>query len=254
MSLCVVILTFNEEQHIEAAVESAKKVAEEILVIDSGSSDKTVVLAEKHGARVLFRPWDDDFAAARNFADDKTEAQWLLHLDADERISDELADSIKKALLGSERKIYAFKRSNNAFGKEFKYGVFHPDRVRRLYPRGKAIWIGKVHESIQSDLPRVCLFGKLVHYTYSDWEQYFYKFNKYTSIWARQAYDAGKSTSMATAFAHAVFALIKTLLLHGGFLDGLIGIATCFMYFSYTLVKYLKLYQLQVGRERVSAD
>ena len=245
MSIAVVILTFNEEKNIVQAIESAKLVTEEILIVDSGSTDKTVQLAEQNGVRVVFQQFEDDFSRQRNFALDNTKANWLLHIDADERISTELAENIKKAVTTNTEKVYSFRRSNILFGKKFKYGVFRPDKVKRLFPRNGGVWQGKVHESLKSDLPEADLTGQMVHYPYETWEQYFVKFNKYTSLWAGDAHKKGKRTSMAGALLHAIFSFVKVAFINLGILDGLFGIVMCCFHFAYTLAKYIKLYKLQ---------
>lgn len=245
MSIAVVILAFNEEKHIAEAIQSAKFVTDEILIIDSGSTDKTAEIAEQNGARVVLREFDKDFSRQRNFALDQTKASWLLHLDADERISEDLAQSIKQAVSQGEEKVYSFWRSNIVFGKKFKYGVFRPDKVKRLFPRNGGIWQGKVHESLKSDLPEAVLTGQLIHYPYETWEQYFTKFNSYTSIWATDAFKKGKRTSIIGALLHALFSFLKVTFINLGILDGLMGLVMCCFHFSYTLAKYIKLYKLQ---------
>ncbi len=246
MSLCAVILTCNEERHIVKAVQSVQKVTDEIFVIDSGSSDRTVELAEAQGAKILSRAWDSDFAAARNFIHDKTDADWILQIDADERISDQLADNIKRVVDAGINRIYCFRRTNHAFGKQFGYGVFRPDKVRRLYPRGKAVWAGAVHENLGSGLSEEFLTGSLDHYTYDSFEQYFKKLNNYTTIWAEEAYGKGKRTNLVEGFIHAVYALFKMVVIKTGFLDGLTGLVVCCFNFTYTLLKYTKLNYLQI--------
>jgi glycosyltransferase involved in cell wall biosynthesis len=241
MRLAAVILTHNEEINIAAAITSARQITEEILVIDSGSTDKTLEIAEKEGARIFFRVWDDDFAAQRNFAADKTDADFLFHLDADERITEKLAASIIGACAANRQNIFSIRRVNSAFGKTFKHGFMRPDRVRRLYPRLKSRWEGKVHERLALTLPDEWLAGELTHYTYRTWEQYFVKFNQYTTIAARSYKDQGKTASLTGAFAHASFAFINVFFLKKGFLDGSWGLIMSIIYFMYTLVKYLKL-------------
>ena len=135
MSVCVAILTKNEESNIVDVIENSKKLTENILVVDSGSTDKTVELAEKHGAKVVYRTWDNDFSAQRNFALEHIKTDWVLYLDADERMNDELVEAIKKALTKNEQAMYRFIRCNSAFGKDFKYGVLGPDSVVRLIPK-----------------------------------------------------------------------------------------------------------------------
>ncbi|MDR2006988.1 MAG: glycosyltransferase family 2 protein [Acidaminococcales bacterium] len=248
MNLAVVILTFNEERHIGETIASARQAADEIIVVDSGSTDRTVEIARAAGAKVFFRSWDDDFAAQRNFAGDKTDADFLFHLDADERISKELAASLKALAAENRQKIFVFRRVNKVFGKTIKYGAMRPDRVKRLYPRGKAVWEGKVHENLSSALPTEAAKGDICHYTYENWELFLNKVNKYTTIWAQSARARGKKTSLAAAFGHGFFAFCKDFFLKLGFLAGIPGFITCYMHSLYTMTKYLKLLQLQ-GKE-----
>ena len=109
--LSIIILTKNEEKDIETAIQNAWQCAEEVLVVDSGSTDRTVELAKKNGARVVFREWDNDFAAQRNFALTQTEADWVLYLDADERMNDELVRAVKK-IVASDRPVAGAENRN----------------------------------------------------------------------------------------------------------------------------------------------
>lgn len=244
MSLAVVIITYNEEKHIEQAVKSAKKVTQEIIVIDSNSTDNTVDIAKRNGAKIFFRTWDNDYAAQRNFACDKTDAKWLLCIDADEVITDELAHAISIACSKDEENVYGFTISSFAFGKKFRFGPLSPATAYRLYPRLKAKWQGKIHESIASDLAFVKIGGNLFHYTYDSWEQYANKMNRYSTIWAKAALEKGKKASRFTALMRSTAAFLKMFILKGGFLDGSWGLIMCSSYSNYTLMKYLKLFLL----------
>ena len=125
--LAILILTHNEEENIVPVVENAKKCTDEVIIIDSGSTDKTVALAKEHGAKVSFRAWTDDFSAQRNFALDQTNADWVLYLDADERLNDELIHEIKRIVSsGKMDEQYAITRKSVAFGVTFSYGVRTP--------------------------------------------------------------------------------------------------------------------------------
>ena len=273
--LCIIILTKNEEKDIEAAVQNARQCADEVLVVDSGSTDRTVELAKKNGARVVFRAWDNDFAAQRNFALTQTEADWVLYLDADERMNDELLAAVKKIVAnnrsaaGAEnrnataagqassdapatilanktgRKQYSLQRKSVAFGKKFSYGPLHPDWVTRLFPRESMTWTGKVHEHPECSLPLEKLPGHIEHYTYRNWQEWEEKMARYSTLWAEEAYHKGRRASLPEALLHGIGSLFSTLLLRLGFLDGWMGICLCCMYFSYTMLKYLKLYGLQ---------
>lgn len=248
-SLSIIILTRNEENDIEAAVQNAWRCADEVLVVDSGSTDKTVELARKNGARVVCRVWDNDFAAQRNFALTQTETDWVLYLDADERMNDELVSAVKKVVTADssearEEKQYNLQRKSVAFGKKFNYGPLHPDWVPRLFPRGSVTWVGRVHEHPVCNLPLEKLRGHIEHYTYRDWQEWEEKMSRYSTIWAEEAYKKGRRTSLPVALLHGIGRLFSTLILRCGFLDGWMGICLSCMYVSYTMQKYLKLYEL----------
>ena len=246
-NITVVILTKNEESNIIDVVQNAKQVTNDVLVIDSGSTDKTVTLAEANGARVVYRAWDNDFAAQRNFAFANTSAEWILYLDADERLNDRLIEAIKKVIHGNEQKQFSIKRKSVAFGQEFNYGVLKPDFVPRLFKTKDVHWINKVHEKPVCDDKLEVLDGYIKHYTYTDWKQYLNKFNQYTSIWAINSYENGRHTSYFIAYMHAIFSFIQMLILKKGILDGRLGITLCIYHFMYTLTKYIKLIDLQRG-------
>lgn len=243
--LTVIILTKNEELNIEACVQNAQQVTEDVLIVDSGSTDNTVALAKANGARVVYRAWDNDFSAQRNFALEQTEAEWVLYLDADERLTMKLAKAIKQAVAKNEAHSYLMQRKSVAFGKKFNYGVLKPDYVARMFKREHVHWVNKVHERPECSDSPIKLDGYVEHYTYPNWEHYFTKFNQYTTIWAQNAYSNGKRTSIMAAYGHAVGAFFHMTVIKAGILDGSMGLVLCCNHFSYTLVKYLKLLELQ---------
>lgn len=248
-TLSVIILTKNEEKDIEGTIQNAWQCADEVMIMDSGSTDRTVELAKKNGARVVFRAWDNDFAAQRNSALSHTEADWVLYLDADERMNDELLRGIKRAISVSPSDAggqmqYSMQRKSVAFGKKFSYGPLYPDWVTRLFPRESVKWVGKVHEHPECELLLEKLPGHIEHYTYRDWQEWEEKMSRYSTIWAEEAYKKGRRTSLPVALLHGVGSLFSTLVLRRGFLDGWMGICLSCMYFSYTMLKYLKLYEI----------
>ena len=248
--ITVVVLTKNEEKNIVAVVQNAKKVAAEVLIVDSGSTDKTVQLAEDNGARVVYRAWDNDFSAQRNFALQHVKTEWVLYLDADEIMNDELLVSVKSVVEQDKICQYSIKRKSVAFGQEFNYGVLKPDFVPRLFKTKNVHWVNKVHEKpVCGDKLKV-LAGYIEHYTYTGWQQYFNKFNQYTTIWAQNAYENGKKVSYFTAYGHAFFAFIQMLLFKKGIFDGRLGITLSVYHFMYTLTKYIKLIDLQRGKAK----
>lgn len=244
MKLSVLILTYNEERYIGECMKSAC-FADEIVVIDSGSIDSTLEIAQRMGAKVVTHPLNEGFAAQRNFALTQTDAEWVLFLDADERITPELAEKIQTAMFSGIQACYAIQRRNIVFGHKVKYGVCRSDEVVRLFPRNAVKWAGIVHEKTDSNLPVKRLGAYMYHYTYTSWDRYFIKFNQYTTLWAKGAYERGKRTNPADILLHALFGFIQMIIIKRGFLDGFYGIVLCCFHFSYTMAKYIKLYEIQ---------
>lgn len=244
-NLTVVILTKNEEKNIVDVVKNAKQVAEDVLIVDSGSTDNTVALAEANGAMIAYRAWDNDFAAQRNFALQYVKTEWVLYLDADERLNSRLIEAIKRAVTANKQKQYSIKRKSVAFGQEFNYGVLKPDFVPRLFKTKNVQWVNKVHERSECQDKLELIDGYIEHYTYQDWEQWLNKFNQYTSIWANDKYIIGKRVTLIEGLSHSVFGFLQMLIIKKGILDGKLGFVLCIMHFFYTFTKYLKLINLQ---------
>jgi len=239
--LSVIILTKNEEENIAPAVQNARQCADDVLVVDSGSTDATVELAEKNGARVVFRAWDNDFSAQRNFALTQTNAEWVLYLDADERMDASFIASVLNLVKKKAPIQGVMTRKVVAFGHTFRHGIFTPDKVPRLFPAAQVRWENKVHERPVCDLPETDIGGCVMHYTYQGWHQWVQKINDYTSIWARDSYKKGRRTSALSALLHALFGFIKAYVLQLGFLDGWMGLFSSWQHACYTLLKYVKL-------------
>lgn len=244
-NLTVVVLTKNEEMNIVSVLQNCLKITEKILVVDSGSTDKTVDLAERYGAKVVYRAWDNDFSAQRNFALEYVDTEWVLYLDADERLDEALSQSIKEVLSKGEQKQYSLIRKIHAFGFEYKYGIFKPDEVLRLFPTKSVHWENKVHERPVCDLPKEKLNGFVEHYTYDSWQQWWDKAGKYTTIWAEDSFAKGKRTSLEACFGHSFYGFIRAYIFQLGFIDGWSGLYSSLQHFVYTMLKYLKLYELQ---------
>ena len=243
--LAIIILTRNEETNIEAAIDSAA-FADEILVIDSGSTDRTQELAEKMGARFIMHPMDDDgFAGQRNFALTNTDADWVFYLDADERVTEDAKNEIKQLVDKNMQVVYKVKRVNIVFGQPMKYGEHRPDWCMRLFPRQAVHWDGVVHESPYTSLPVERLRFVLHHYTYTDWQRYFEKFNQYTTLMAMRMYEQGKQATFMDILIHPVFAFFRFYILRLGLLDGKQGLIFALNHYFYTMTKYVKLYYKQ---------
>jgi len=239
--LAVIILTKNEEANIEGAMESAA-FADEIVIIDSGSTDRTKELAEKHGAKFVSHPMDEEgFAGQRNFALTQTEADWVFYLDADERVIPERIGAIKAIVQGNVKVAYCVERINVVFGQMMSKGGHRPDYVCRLMPRENVRWRGVVHEGVDTELQIKQIKSCLYHYTYTTWEQYFCKFNRYTTLAAQEMAGKGREISSMSVVGHSLGAFIKNFVFKQGFRDGFLGFIMSFMSATYVLVKYLKL-------------
>lgn len=243
--LAVIILTRNEEKNIADCIASAS-IADEILVIDSGSTDRTREIAAAHGARVAEHAFDDDgFAGQRNFALTQTAADWVFYLDADERIVPELREELSRITTQPPSAAYAVKRWNIVFGQKMKHGEHGPDWCVRLFPRDGVHWEGVVHERPVTGLPVHRLTGTLDHHTYTDWDRYFVKFNQYTSLMAERMAEAGRRATFADILFHPFFAFVRFYFLRLGFLDGKQGFIFAVNHYFYTMIKYVKLYYRQ---------
>ena len=244
MRLAVIILTHNEERHIEDCIKSAA-FADEILVIDDMSADRTVELACAAGARVVEHALAGDFAAQRNFALTQTEADWVFYVDADERVHEGADEELRRVMAEDARAVYAIKRINVVFGRRMYHGGHRPDYPRRFFPRDAVRWEGLVHERTESDLPVRRLKGSLLHYTYTSWDRYLQKFNQYTTLMAERQHAEGKSASFLKILLDPPFAFFRFYILQRGFLDGRLGFVMAVFHGFYTMVKYVKLYDIE---------
>ena len=241
MRLAVIILTRNEERNIRECIKSAG-FADEIIVVDSGSDDNTCQIAQGMGAEVYQHPMDaDGFAGQRNFALEQTTADWVLYLDADERITPELATEIRQHMERRKEQAAKIKRINVVMGQRMYHGVYRPDYIVRLFPSEKVHWEGVVHEQAVIDLPIIKLQAPAYHYCLIDWNQYFNKFNQYTTLMAEKMYKRKKKTNIIAMHVHALFAFFQMYIIKRGFLDGKLGFILCQYHYYYTLTKYVKL-------------
>lgn len=239
--LAVIILTKDEENNIEDCIKSAS-FADEIVVIDSGSTDATQAKAEALGARFVVHPMGEaGFAGQRNFALTQTEAEWVLFLDADERILPETSLEIRDIINRDKSAVYCIKRMNILFGKLMRHGAHAPDWCIRLFPRAEVHWEGKVHEHPDFKLPCLNLQGVMHHYTYNDWERYFYKLGQYTDMMADKMHQRGKKAGLADLLLRPGYAFVRAYFFKLGILDGELGLVFSILHGYYTFMKYLKL-------------
>lgn len=243
-TLAVLILTYNEEENIKACIESVR-FADEFVVIDSGSTDDTLKIAQRLGAKTVSHSMEAGFAEQRNFALTQTHADWVLFLDADERITTELGKEIRQVVNDQPSYAYEILRRNVVFGQPVQYGGHSPDFSLRLYPREAIRWQGVVHEKALVTLPVKQLKGHMLHHTYTSWDRYFFKFNQYTTLMARQMHEKGKKMLLSDVLLRPWFAFIRFYILKSGWRDGRTGLYLALLHSFYTMMKYMKLYYLQ---------
>ncbi len=240
MKLSVVIITKNEERNIERCLKSIVDVADEILVVDSFSTDKTIELCGKYGVKLVKHKFEG-YGSQKLFATEQAHFDYILSLDADEELSKELKESILKTKVNPAYDCYSFNRRNFFGKKPIRFCGWYPDKKIRLFNRLKINWNDKqVHESIEVlDRQMVShLSGDLNHYTSSSAYELIEKGKQYAEINAGILIKSGKSVSFVTPYLKGCFHFLKCYLLKFGFLDGCAGFIICLGSANSTFHKY----------------
>ena len=250
MKITATIITFNEADNIRAACESVAW-ADEIIVVDSRSTDDTREIARDCGARVIERDWPG-FAAQKQFAAESARNDWIFSLDADERVSDELRASIMALRETNEAQLadgYRTARRSRYMGRWIRGGGWYPDFQLRLYRRTKGRWAGAhVHESVKMDAGgRVeTLGGDLLHFSVRDATHHHRMIGeRYAPLAARQMFEAGRRTTPLGIALAAPAAFTRSFILKGGFRDGLPGLAIARFAAHHAFLKHLLLWETQ---------
>ncbi|MCD8351155.1 MAG: glycosyltransferase family 2 protein [Planctomycetaceae bacterium] len=239
------VLTKNEEEMLPGCLASLAW-ADEIVVIDSGSTDKTRDIAEAAGARFLQREFDH-FSAQYNYGIENAAGPWILILDADEVLDDSLQDAIRKLLAGAtEYDIYNLTRDAYFLGQRLKSSSWSGEKLPRLFRKGSLAYQGMVHSVMDTGGRPIGTVdeGRILHYTYRSLDQFFTKMRLYTSLWARNAHQAGKTASMPYAFATSLWRMIHNYVFRGEVFDGAIGLFLSATAGIYTFEKYMRLWDL----------
>ena len=236
MNISATIVTLNEERNIARALESLNCV-DEIVVVDSGSTDRTVEMATRRGVRVIQHEWPG-YAAQKNFAAASAKHDWILSIDADEALSEELQAEVAQ-LRGLEPACqgYSMPRLAHYLGRWITHSGWYPDRKVRLYDRRRASWKGEhVHESVVVDGATSELHGKLLHFTCDSLSAHLRTIDRYTTLAARGARQRGLGYLMISP----MWTFIRSYVVQRGFLDGPQGFAIAWMAALYTFLKYAK--------------
>lgn len=250
MKISATIITFNEEENVRAACESVAW-ADEIVVVDSRSKDRTREIAAECGARVIERDWPG-FAAQKQFAAEAASHEWVFSLDADERVSAELGADLRALRTRDESSLadgYRVARRSFYMGRWIKGGGWYPDFQLRLYRRAAGRWEGAyVHESVRMSAgARVeTLAGDLQHFSVRDAAQHHRMIGeRYAPLAARQMFEAGRRTTPLRVAAAAPAAFARSFILKGGFRDGLAGLAIARFAAHHAFLKHLMLWEMQ---------
>ena len=242
-AVSVVVITLNAAHQIGPCLASAA-FADELLVVDSGSSDGTLELAGQHGARVLQREWLG-FGPQKQFAVDQARHDWVLCLDADERVSEALRASIEQALALPEYKAYAMPRCNRFMGRWLRHGEGYPDRSVRLFQRDFARWSDDpVHEKVVTESRVGQLAGDLLHDSADDLNAYLAKQNRYTTLQAETLFAKGERAGLIQLVASPLARFVKFYVLRRGFMDGVPGLVHVALGCCNSFIKYAKLIDL----------
>lgn len=245
--LSVVIITYNEEKNIRRCIDSVLKVADEIIVIDSYSDDNTVDIAVSMGA-VVKQSKFSGYISQKNKAINQATHNYVLLLDADEKLSDELARSILEAKKNFEFKAYTMKRCSIFCGKYIKHGLWYPDKKLRLFDKRYGTCGGmNPHDKIimQGDIDVKLLKGDLLHYTFDSLEEYRRRNDEVSTVAAQSLYDAGIKRSKMKIIFSPLWAFINGYFFRLGFIEGYNGFVIAVHTAQQSYLKYQKLRQLQ---------
>lgn len=252
-SLTACLITLNEEHNLPRALRSLNGVADEIVVVDSGSSDRTREIAIESGANVITRSWSN-YADQKNFAAAAATHDWILSLDADEELSPQLRQSLFEwKRRRPESTVYEFARRAFYLGAWIRHSGWYPDYQRRLYRRDTAEFSGIIHESLCFKGKAGRLRGNLLHYTINSLNEHREKVDRYTTLAAQQMYAAKRRHWFAGMWLAAPWKWFRSYILRGGFLDGSRGMLISRMAARYVHLKYRKLARL-VDQESKSSQ
>jgi len=246
MKISATVITLNEQRHIRQCLESLQGIADEMIVVDSGSQDATLKIAVELGAKTFVHEWTN-YSDQKNFASSLAQHEWILSLDADECLSSSLRQDILQAKESSTQAVaFEFPRKAFYLGRWIEHSGWYPDYKVRLFLKHKARWEGRfVHESLRIDGPVVRLPGDLLHYSCESISEHLRTLDRYTMLAAEDLWHRRKRSGWTPLLGSAFAAFVKTYWLKQGFRDGMQGfVIACFASY-YNLVKHAKLWELE---------
>jgi glycosyltransferase involved in cell wall biosynthesis len=244
--ISVIVITKNEEHNLPDCLLSLQDLADEIVVVDSGSSDKTVAIAEGFGAKVHVSQSWPGFGLQKNVAIDLSQGEWILSLDADERLTPELISEIRSVLKDPcEKQYFEIPRTSWYCGRYIRHSGWSPDYVARLFLKGKARFSEDlVHERLICNGPKGKLKKPMLHFSFLNYSQVIQKMDRYSTAAAIQAFSRGKRATLRSAIGHGLWAFLRTYLFRAGFLDGVQGFTLAISNAEGTYYRYLKIWQM----------
>ncbi|MCF8369047.1 MAG: glycosyltransferase family 2 protein [Bacteroidales bacterium] len=248
--LSVVIITLNEEENIARCINSVKRVADEIIVVDSFSEDKTQKIVESLGAK-FYQNKFEDYVKQHDYADKLATFDHVLSVDADECLSEDLSNSILVVKKYWKNDGYFMSRMTNYCGRWIKHSGWYPDKKLRLYDRRKGKWVGKkIHERYRliEGSTTGHLKGDLYHYSFKSISDHVKQANKFTDLTSEVAFEAGQKSSLFKIIINPIFKFIRNYVFNFGFLDGYYGFIICQISANATFLKYVKLKQLNKNK------
>lgn len=244
--ISVTIIVRNEEAHIRDCLESVKW-ADEIIVSDSGSTDKTVDICRQYGATVSVDQWLG-FGRQKNLCGDRARSGWILNIDADERVTRELKNEIFETLKKPGKAGFYIPRKNFFGDRWVRRCGWYPDYNLRLYRKDSGRFTDRfVHESVVVNGAKGHLKSPLEHRTYKDVSDYLGRMQRYSTLAAQEMLNQGKNAGITDILLRPPFTFLKMYVLKLGFLEGTTGVILSTLYASYTLAKYAKLWEMKKG-------
>ena len=245
-NLSAIIITYNEERNIERCLLSLQGVADEIIVLDSFSNDRTEQIATKFNVKFIQRNWEG-YSDSKNYANNLASNNLVLSIDADECVSDELKHSIHYFKQQNNMQFASMNRLTNYCGNWIRHCGWYPDKKIRIFNKQEASWQGTLHETlhIQKKEKIEHLKGDLLHYSYYTKEDHDKQIEKFTSIAANEAFSHGKKSNYMLAYISAAVKFIQSYIIRLGFLDGHAGFLVCKRSAYASYLKYYKIILLQ---------
>ncbi len=250
IKLSAAIITFNEENNIARCVESLQQIADEIIIVDSLSTDRTKEICLALGCKVIERPFSGHIEQ-KNFAIDQTSHDYIISLDADEALDESLQTQILDIKKNWKSDAYRFNRLTNYNGKWIYHCGWYPDTKTRLFKKNKARWGGKnPHDIIilHENARETYIKGNLLHYSYDSISDHLRQTNKFTTIAAKAMFEDGKKANCIDYTLRPCLQFIRDYFLKLGFLDGRYGFVICKINALYTFLKYSKLKDLTLNK------